>query len=75
LLLFTLALLRAKRQNNKLKKPQAAFVLKKKKVNGKSVQMVSGRIGTRAEYRLAYLLNVIDVLDKNNMKGSLSCDG
>ena len=31
--------------------------------------MVSGRVGTRTEHFLAYISNVMDVLDKNDMKG------
>ena len=30
---------------------------------------VNGRIGTRTDHYLAYLSNVMDVLDKNNMQG------
>ena len=52
-----------------LKKPQAASTSKKRKANGKSVNVVNGRIGTRTENYLAYLSNVMDVLDKNEMKG------
>ena len=52
-----------------LKKPQAGSTSKKRKVNGKAVNVVNGRIGTRTEHYLAYLSNVMDVLDKNNMKG------
>ena len=52
-----------------LKKPQAASTSKKRKANGKSVNVVNGRIGTRTEHYLAYLSNVMDVLDRNEMKG------
>ena len=30
--------------------------------------MVSGRVGTRTEHSIAYISNVMDVLDTNNMK-------
>jgi transposase len=52
-----------------LKKPQAAAMSKKRKGNGRAVAVVNGRIGTRTEHYLAYLSNVMDVLDRNNMKG------
>ena len=52
-----------------LKQPQAAAMSKKRKGNGRSVAVVNGRIGTRMEHYLAYLSNVMDVLDRNNMKG------
>jgi transposase len=32
--------------------------------------VVSGRVGTRAEHFLAHISNVINVLDRNNMKGN-----
>ena len=50
-----------------LKKPQAIPMSKKTKGNGKVVIVINGRIGTRAEHYLAYLCNVMDVLDRNNM--------
>jgi hypothetical protein len=44
-------------------------------MNGKAVQVVSGRIGTGTENHLAYLSNIMDFLDKNNLKGNSSSDG
>jgi transposase len=52
-----------------LKKPQAVSASKKRKANDTKAMTVSGRIGTRTEHFLAYLSNVMDVLDTNNMKG------
>src|ERR1700733_11532125 len=52
-----------------LRKPQAVSTSKKRKVDGKAVDAVNGRIGTRTEHFLAYVSNVMDVLDKNNMQG------
>ena len=40
-----------------------------RKGNEKIVSVVTGRIGTRTEHYLAYLSNVMNVLDRNNMKG------
>jgi hypothetical protein len=31
--------------------------------------VVNGRVGTRTEHFLAYISSVMDVLDRNNMKG------
>jgi hypothetical protein len=47
-----------------LRKPQAVSTSKKRKVDGKAVDAVNGRIGTRTGHFLAYILNVMDVLDK-----------
>jgi hypothetical protein len=52
-----------------LKKPQAVSISKKRKANDAKVMVVSGRVGTRTEHFLAYISNVMDVLDTNNMKG------
>ena len=52
-----------------LKKPQAVSVSKKRKANDSTATVVSGRIGTRTEHFLAYISNVMDVLDRNDMKG------
>ena len=52
-----------------LRKPQAVSTSKKRKVDGKAVDAVNGRIGTRTEHFLAYLSNVMDVLDKSKMQG------
>jgi len=52
-----------------LKKPQTAKVVKTRRGNGKGVTVVNGRVGTRTEHYLAYLSNVMNVLDRNNMKG------
>ena len=38
-----------------LRKPQAVSASKKRKANGKAVDAVNGRIGTRTEHYLAYL--------------------
>ena len=38
-------------------------------MNGKAVDVVTGRIGTRTEHYLAYLSSVMNVLDENNMQG------
>jgi hypothetical protein len=52
-----------------LRKPKAVSTLKKRKVNGRAAEAFNGRIGTRIEYYLAYLSNVMDVLDKHNTQG------
>lgn len=52
-----------------LKKPQAVSASKKRKTNDTTAMRVSGRVGTRTEHFLAYLSNVMDVLDTNDMKG------
>ena len=52
-----------------LRKPQAVSTSKWRKVDGKAVDAVNGRIGTRTEHFLAYLSNVMNVLDKNKMQG------
>ena len=52
-----------------LKKPQAATAVKERKGNGKCVTAVNGPVDTRTELYLAYLSNVMNVLDRNNMKG------
>ena len=52
-----------------LKMPQAVSTSKKRKVIEISFNVVKGRIGTRTQHYLAYFSNVMDVLDKNNMKG------
>ena len=49
-----------------LKEPQAVVTSKKRKVDGKVVNVLNGRIGTRTEHYLTYLSNV---MDENNMKG------
>jgi hypothetical protein len=51
-----------------LRKPQAVSTSKKSKVDGKAVDAVNGRIGTRTEHSLAYLSNVMDDLDKYKIK-------
>ena len=59
-----------------LKKPQTATVVKKRKGTGKVVSVIKGQIGTRTERYLVYSSNVMNVLDRINMKDhSLSCDG
>src|ERR1700730_11306927 len=52
-----------------LKKPQAVSISKKRKANDAKSVVVSGRVGTRTEHFLAYISNVMDVLDTNDMKG------
>jgi hypothetical protein len=44
-------------------------VSKKTKGNDATATMVSGRIGTGTERFLAYVSNVMDVLDRNEMEG------
>lgn len=51
-----------------VRKPQATSDRKKRKINGKSENII-GHIGTRMEHYLQYLSNVMDTLDKNKMKG------
>jgi hypothetical protein len=53
-----------------LKKPQAASISKKRKANDTTAMVVNGRVGTRTEHFLTYISNVMDVLDRNNMKGN-----
>lgn len=50
-----------------VKKPEAVSA-KKRKADGKEVK-VNGKVGTRTEHYLSYLSNVMDVMDKNGMKG------
>jgi hypothetical protein len=52
-----------------LRKAKAVSRSKERKINGKAVDAANGRICTRTEHYLAYLLNVMDVLNKNNMQG------
>ena len=52
-----------------LRKPQAVSVSKKRKANDTTATVVSGRVGTRTEHFLTYISNVMDVLDRNDMKG------
>jgi transposase len=52
-----------------LKKPQAVSASKKRKANDAKAMVVSGRVGTRTEHFLAYISNVMDVLDRHDMKG------
>jgi transposase len=49
-----------------VKKPESAS--KKRKADGKEIK-INGKVGTRAEHFLAYLNNVMNTLDKNNIKG------
>jgi hypothetical protein len=53
-----------------LRKPQAVSISKKRKANDTRAMVVSGRVKTRTEHFLAYISNVMDVLDRNNMKGN-----
>lgn len=50
-----------------VKKPESASS-KKRRADGKEVK-INGKVGTRTEHFLAYLNNVMDTLDKNNIKG------
>src|ERR1700730_1687124 len=52
-----------------LRKPQAVSVSKKRKANDTTATVISGRVGTRTEHFLTYISNVMDVLDRNDMKG------
>lgn len=52
-----------------MRKPKAVSTSKKRKANGKNDKKINGRVGTRTEHFLNYISNVMDVLDKNNMKG------
>ncbi|KAI8048502.1 DDE superfamily endonuclease-domain-containing protein [Thamnidium elegans] len=52
-----------------LRKPITVVGSKKRKGDG-TVVTTTARIGTRTEHYLGYLSNVMDVLDKNNLKGN-----
>jgi hypothetical protein len=52
-----------------LRKPQAVSVSKKRKANDTTAMVVSGRVGTRTEHFPTYISNVMDVLDRNDIKG------
>jgi transposase len=54
--------------NISLRKPITVAGSKKRKADG-TVATTTARIGTRTEHYLGYLENVMDVLDKNNLKG------
>lgn len=41
---------------------------KKRKANGKTIA-TTAKVGTRTEHFLNYLANVMDILDKNELKG------
>ncbi|KAG1152233.1 hypothetical protein G6F37_002253 [Rhizopus arrhizus] len=49
-----------------VKKPELASS-KKRKADGKEVK-INGKVGTRTEHFLVYLTNVMNTLDKNNIK-------
>lgn len=51
-----------------MKKPEAASTSEKRKLDEKEAKNVNGRIGMRAEHYLSYISNVMDVLDKHDMK-------
>ncbi|KAG0759456.1 hypothetical protein G6F22_019373 [Rhizopus arrhizus] len=51
-----------------LRKPIMVSGAKKRKVDGKVVT-TTAKVGTRAEHYLSYLSNVMDILDRNNMRG------
>jgi hypothetical protein len=52
-----------------LKKLQAVSRLKKRKSNDAKAVIIFGKGGTRTEHFLTYISNVIDVVDRNAMKG------
>jgi hypothetical protein len=54
-----------------VKKPQAVAISKKSKENDTKAMVLNGRVGTRTEHFLAYISNVMDVLDRNIMKGNI----
>jgi transposase len=51
-----------------LKKPQAVTISKKRKANDAKAMVMSDRAGTRTEHFLTCISNVMDVLDRNDMK-------
>jgi hypothetical protein len=53
-----------------LKKAQALSVTKKRKVNNTTATVINGRVGRRTEHFLAYISNVIDVLNRHGIKGN-----
>jgi hypothetical protein len=44
-------------------------VSKQRKYNDTTETVINGLIGTRTEHFIAYISNVMDVLDNNDMKG------
>jgi transposase len=52
-----------------LKKPQAVAISKKRKANDAKAMVVSGRVGTGTEHFLTFISNIMDVLERNIMKG------
>jgi hypothetical protein len=53
-----------------LKKAQAVFVTKKRKVYDTTATVINGRVGTRTEHFLAYISKVMDVLNRHGIKGN-----
>ncbi|CEP16601.1 hypothetical protein [Parasitella parasitica] len=51
-----------------LRKPTTVSGSKKRRADGKVIE-TTARVGTRTEHFLFYLNNVMDVLDKNNLRG------
>ncbi|CEG69283.1 hypothetical protein RMATCC62417_05383 [Rhizopus microsporus] len=51
-----------------LRKPTTVSGSKKRRTDGKVIE-TTARVGTRTEHFLFYLNNVMDVLDKNNLRG------
>lgn len=49
-----------------LRKPTSAVSKKKRKIDGKTVQ-INGRVGTRSEHFLSYLNSMMDYLDRNGL--------
>jgi hypothetical protein len=43
-------------------------IYKKRNANDTRAMVVNGRVGTRTEHFLAYIFNVMDVLDRNKTK-------
>ncbi|KAG1143620.1 hypothetical protein G6F37_003780 [Rhizopus arrhizus] len=54
--------------NVSLRKPTTVSGSKKRRADGKVIE-TTARVGTRTEHFLFYLNNVVDVLDKNNLRG------
>jgi hypothetical protein len=54
-----------------LKTPQAVSISKKRKSNYVKEMVVNGRVRRRTEHFLAYISNMMDVLDTNDMKDTI----
>jgi hypothetical protein len=51
-----------------LKKPQPVSAEKKSKLNGAEAKIINARIGTHTEHYVAFISNVMDILDKHQMQ-------